>query len=225
MPDITIPTFAITSALQVADTTQLDHADASVYSTETASDYYVNMLVYYAKSDGSLSVVNTPDNAAPNLAALWTSIIGSDGVYTGYATFCLLYGQEAVPGTFVKGDTTYYNAKFYLATENITGSTDPSSGTGNDADFIELTDIIDHISYILHTPSVNFLAEEYIKSGEHEQRKIAINKYKNGCGCEDEDTLNELWNLRQGANTEFTLNNLLEAQKNVELAIDILEAI
>lgn len=223
MPDITIPTFAITSALQSGDTTKIDHSDASAYATENASDYYVNMLIYYAKSDGSLSVVVTPDNPTPNLATLWTNSISSDGIYTAYATFCLAYGQEAVTGTFAKGATTYYNNKFYLATENITGSTDPSSGTGNDAAFVELTDILPYISYILYTPSSSFLADESIKACEHTERKKAVAKYKEGCSCEDEETLNKLWNLRQAAQTEFSLSNLLEAQQNIELAIAICE--
>ena len=225
MPDITAPTFSLTVTLTTGSTSDTHTwVDATDYvgAGEVATDYYTKLFTYIESSTASTSLANTANNANDNQITQWTSTPATDSWYRSYMVIALLYGQEAVVGTFAKGDITYYSSEFYLATDAITGSTDPSSGTGNDADFVALTTLTaDYLSYINYYTTANDVVTEAIKTATHAQRKLMLTNEEHKCNCDENETVLLLDNYLQAITTEVSLNNYMGAQKNVEEATDI----
>lgn len=230
MADITQPTFAISVSLADNVLTFTEDTDY-VGAGEVSTDYYTKLFPYKQTTDGATGLTATADNASDNLITSWTVTGAGDSWYQGIMAVALLYGQEVSPGNFNKGDVTYYGSTFYIALDNITGSTDPSLTTGADADFVELTSVLDvdsngdtYLSFLTYYATVNTRITDALKACLHTERKAMLKNREYNCDCKESDKVRDMHNYLQAAETEFSLGNYLEMQKDIEKATEICES-
>jgi len=223
MADITIPDFKVHAQIAQRIPTKLEVLDTTNYFTENRADYYLLFVVTSLEDDSSLTTL--VDFTDPKLVTKINVDIPSDGVYQTFLIFAILYGQEANTGNFVKGEITYYSSNWYLAKENITGSTDPSLSTGVDANFVLInnSNFPTYIGTSVYHYVTGWLVKEVTSLCTHNKRKTLLLTYESGDCLRPPEQLDVLIydTFIQASDTEMSVMEMSEANKNIRTLDDM----
>lgn len=239
MADLSIPTFSLTVAFTAGSTDTHRWTIATTTNGETRSEMYYTLFVYTRNTTGPTVIASdalentlTPD-AAPEAVTYWDTNAISDSWYQAY--FVPANNFTGSP-TFTAGEVIHYTGDWYIATEDTGVISDPSATIGENAKMVQLTDVFAAIGTdvnagktALELMSVNHnfyttasdIVTEALKTCTHTQRKDMLDNKNYKCDCKEHDTVFALDNYLQAITTEFSLQNYMEAQDNLEKASDI----